>query len=80
MERHTLLENLFEIPPKTIVPGNTPTMRCCLQRKAILSGRVKMAIGGNPNIIGVIDIACDRSVPWSGCKSPTPAADASPPL
>ena len=28
----TLLENLFEIP-KTIVPGNTPTMRCCVYKK-----------------------------------------------
>ena len=33
----TLLENLFEIP-KTIVPGNTPTMRCCVYKeRAILN-------------------------------------------
>lgn len=56
----TLLENLFEIP-KTIVPGNTPTMRCCVYKeRAILSERVKIAIGSNPNIIEVIDIACDE--------------------
>ena len=56
----TLLENLFEIP-KTIVPGNTPTMRCCVYKeRAILSERGKIAIGSNPNIIEVIDIACDE--------------------
>lgn len=59
----TLLENLFEIP-KIIVPGKTPTMRCCVYKeRAILADRVKMAMGGNkenPNIIEVIDIACDE--------------------
>ena len=59
----TLLENILEIP-KTIVPGKTSTMRCCVYKeRAILSERVKMAMGGNsenPNIIQVIDIACDE--------------------
>ena len=59
----TLLENILEIP-KTIVPGNTPTMRCCVYKeRAILSERVKIAMGGdkeNPNVIEVIDIACDE--------------------
>lgn len=59
----TLLENLLEIP-KIIVPGKTPTMRCCVYKeRAILSERVKIAMGGdkeNPNIIEVIDIACDE--------------------
>lgn len=59
----TLLENVFEIP-KTIVPGKTPTMRCCVYKeRAILSERVRIAMGGdkeNPNIIEVIDIACDE--------------------
>ena len=56
----TLLENLFEIP-KTIVPGNTPTMRCCVYKeRAILNERVKIAIGSTPNTIEVIDIACDE--------------------
>ena len=59
----TLLENLVDIP-KTIVPGNTPTMRCCVYKeRAILGERVKLAIGGdksNPNIIEVIEIACDE--------------------
>lgn len=59
----TLLENIMEIP-KMIVPGKTPTMRCCVYKeRAILQERVKMAMGGdknNPNIIEVLDIACDE--------------------
>ena len=59
----TLLENLVDVP-KTIVPGNKPTMRCCVYKeRAILGERVKLAIGGdksNPNIIEVIEIACDE--------------------
>ncbi len=59
----TLLENILEIP-KTIVPGKTSTMRCCVYKeRAILSERVKIAMGGdkeNPNVIEVIDIACDE--------------------
>ncbi len=59
----TLLENVLEIP-KTIVPGKTPTMRCCVYKeRAILGERVKIAMGGNrnnPNVIEVIDIACDE--------------------
>ncbi len=59
----TLLENILNIP-KTIVPGKTPTMRCCVYKeRAILSERVKIAMGGdseNPNVIEVIDIACDE--------------------
>ena len=59
----TLTENLLDIP-KMIVPGNTPTMRCCVYKeRAILAERVKLAMGGdrnNPNIIEVIDIACDE--------------------
>ena len=59
----TLLENLLEIP-KIIVPGREPTMRCCVYKeRAILSERVKLAMGGDPNnhnCIEVIDIACDE--------------------
>lgn len=50
--------------PKTIIPGKTPTMRCCIYKeRAILSERVNLAMGGdknNPNVIEVIDIACDE--------------------
>ena len=59
----TLLENVLEIP-KTIVPGKTSTMRCCVYKeRAILSERVKIAMGSdkdNPNVIEVLDIACDE--------------------
>ena len=50
--------------PKTIVPGKTPTMRCCVYKeRAILTEMTKLAMGGDqndPNIIEVIDIACDE--------------------
>ncbi|MBO5937571.1 MAG: 4Fe-4S dicluster domain-containing protein [Clostridia bacterium] len=59
----TLMQNVFDIP-KMIVPGKIPTMRCCVYKeRAILSERVKMAMGGdrqNSNVIQVIDIACDE--------------------
>lgn len=59
----TLLPTLLDIP-QAIVPGKTSTMRCCVYKeRAILSERVKLAIGGdkeNPNVIEVIDIACDE--------------------
>lgn len=59
----SLLQNVLDIP-KIIVPGKVPTMRCCVYKeRAILSERVKMAMGGdpeNPNVIQVIDIACDE--------------------
>lgn len=58
-----LLEKINDIP-KMIVPGKIPTMRCCVYKeRAILAERVKLAMGGdrdNPNIIEVIDIACDE--------------------
>ena len=59
----TLIENLWDIP-KTISPGKEPTMRCCVYKeRAILAQRIKLAMGGdkqNPNVIEVIDIACDE--------------------
>ena len=61
--RDTLVEAVQDIP-KTIVPGPKPTMRCCVYKeRAILAERVKLAMGGsadNPNVIEVIDIACDE--------------------
>jgi len=57
-----LLENILDIP-NVIVPGKEPTMRCCVYKeKAIVAERVKLAMGGNkenPNVIEVIEIACD---------------------
>ncbi len=59
----TLAENAIDIP-RMIVPGKVPTMRCCVYKeRAILAERVKLAMGGNksnPNVIEVIDIACDE--------------------
>ena len=61
--KDTLFDNLLDIP-KIIVPGKTPTMRCCVYKeRAILAERVKIAMGGdkeNPNVIEVIEIACDE--------------------
>jgi [FeFe] hydrogenase (group B1/B3) len=58
-----LQDTVLDIP-KTIVPGKVPTMRCCVYKeRAIASERVKLAMGGdknNPNVIEVIDIACDE--------------------
>lgn len=58
-----LLQAINEIP-KTIVPGKDPSMRCCVYKeRAILTERVKLAMGGdrtNRNVIEVIDIACDE--------------------
>ncbi len=59
----TLLENVLDIP-QIIVPGKTPTMRCCVYKeRAILAERVKIAMGVGrmkKNVIEVIDIACDE--------------------
>lgn len=64
----TLQETLLDIP-KAIVPSRKPSMRCCVYKeRAILSERVKLAMGGdrkNPNIIETLDIACDEC-PVSG--------------
>ncbi len=64
----TLLENVCDIP-KIINPTKVPAMGCCVYKeRAILAERVKLAMGGNkdnPNVIEVIDIACDEC-PASG--------------
>lgn len=57
-----LLGNFLDIPKK-IIPGEKAVHRCCVYKeRAILSERVKIAMGGNrenPNIIEVIETACD---------------------
>ncbi|MDR2192167.1 MAG: monomeric [FeFe] hydrogenase, partial [Endomicrobium sp.] len=59
----TLVESITDIP-KAIIPGNKASLRCCVYKeRAILAERVKLAIGGdkrNPNVIEVINIACDE--------------------
>ncbi len=61
--RGELFDKILDIP-KTLVPGKESTMRCCVYKeRAILGERVKIAMGGdreNPNVIEVIDIACDE--------------------
>jgi len=58
-----LLEKITDIP-QVIIPGDDATMRCCVYKeRAIISKRIKLAMGGdkgNPNVIEVIDIACDE--------------------
>lgn len=56
-----LLEKVLEVPEK-IIPDNKATMRCCVYKeRAVLSKRIKLAIGGQPNkkVIQVIKIACE---------------------
>ena len=64
----SLLKKMGEIP-KRIIPGKESTMRCCVYKeRAIVWERMKLAMGGdkeNPNVIEVIDIACDEC-PVSG--------------
>lgn len=59
----TLRDHLLDIP-EIIVPGNIPTMRCCVYKeRAIVGERIKLAMGGdktNPNVIEIIDMACDE--------------------
>ena len=62
--------------PRLIIPGNKPTMRCCVYKeRAILFERVKIAMEEsravkesepeNPHVIEVIDIACEEC-PFGG--------------
>lgn len=66
-DEFTLANNFNDIA-KTIT-GKKATMRCCIYKeRAIVAERIKLACGGdksNPNVIEVIDIACDEC-PTSG--------------
>ena len=57
-------ENIYIDIPKEISPGPKATMRCCIfKERAIVQERIKLALGGdknNPNVVEVIDIACDE--------------------
>ncbi|MDF2539402.1 MAG: ferredoxin hydrogenase large subunit [Herbinix sp.] len=50
--------------PQQIVAGPKATMRCCIYKeRAIVGERINIAMGGkaeNPNVIEVLDIACDE--------------------
>lgn len=65
--KHTLddtLESEYINIPKKIIPGPKPMTRCCIHKeRAIVSERVRLAMGGNKqnnNIIEVIEEACDE--------------------
>lgn len=58
------MEDAYTEIPKIISPGPKSELRCCIYKeRAILQERIKMAFGGdksNPNVIEVVDIACDE--------------------
>ena len=58
------LENAYVEVPKLLSPGPKAETRCCIYKeRAILQDRIQMAMGGdksNPNVIEVIDSACDE--------------------
>ena len=55
---------IFHDIPIRIMPGPKASLRCCVYKeRAILQERLKLAMGGdknNPNVVEVIDIACDE--------------------
>lgn len=58
-----LQSGILDIPER-IIPGPEAKMRCCIYKeRAIISQRVKVAMGGdksNPNLVEVLPIACDE--------------------
>lgn len=60
------LDRAYYDIPKLIIPGKEATMRCCVYKeRAIVTERVRVAVGGNLEdpadpIIEVLDIACDE--------------------
>lgn len=56
--------NVYHDIPIRIMPGPKASLRCCVYKeRAILQERLKLAMGGdkdNPNVVEVIDIACDE--------------------
>ncbi len=58
------MRDIYTDIPKAISPGPKASMRCCVYKeRAVLQERLKLALGGdrkNPNVIEVIDIACDE--------------------
>ena len=58
---NTLYDNILDIPKK-IIPGNVPTMRCCVYKeRAIISERIKIAMGGDRNNDNVIEKKEDKN-------------------
>ena len=58
-----LTSGILSIPEK-IIPGPEPRTRCCIYKeRAVVSDRIKLAIGGdrsNPGMVEVLPVACDE--------------------
>ena len=58
-----LQDEIYEIPER-IMPGPNATLRCCIYKeRAIISERVRLAMGGDrriKNVIEVLKTACDE--------------------
>lgn len=58
------LENAYIEIPKIVSPGPRSELRCCIYKeRAIVQENIKLAMGGNkdnPNVVEVLDIACDE--------------------
>lgn len=59
----TLIQHIHEIP-KIVSPGPNSNFRCCVyHERAVVADRVQMAMGGNPDVKGMIEVlgsACDQ--------------------
>lgn len=57
-------KSIFRDIPMRIMPGPQASLRCCVYKeRAILQERLRLAMGGDPddpNVVEVIDIACDE--------------------
>ena len=62
-EDNKMQTGVLDIPEK-IIPGPEAKMRCCIYKeRAVVSSRVKMALGGdraNPAMVEVMNVACDE--------------------
>ncbi len=58
------LEQMIPTIPHRTDPGPAPRIRCCIHKERVITmDRIRLAMGGdpeNPNIIEVIDEACDE--------------------
>lgn len=54
----------FDKVSRRIIPKDEPPLTCCIYKdRAVVADRIRLALGGNrsnPNIVQVIDIACDE--------------------
>lgn len=54
----------FNEVARKVIPRDEPPQRCCIYKdRAVVAERIRLALGGskkNPNVVQVIDIACDE--------------------